>query len=94
MELTEDQKKKLETLGRLNYPLNMVKSILAIKNENSEEFEKAFFDSESEVFKLFEKGRAIHDFEIDSGLIREADSGNIDALNRLEERLKERQDER
>ena len=94
MELTEDQKKKLETLGRLNYPLNMVKSILEIKNENSEEFEKAFFDSESEVFKQFEKGRAIHDFEIDYGLMKEADSGNIDALNRLEERLKERQDER
>ncbi len=94
MELSEDQKKKLETLGRLNYPLNMVKSILAIKSENSEEFEQAFFDTESEVFRLFEKGKSIHEFEIDSGLLKEADQGNIDALNRLEERLKERENER
>ena len=55
---------------------------------------KAFFDEESEVFRLFEKGKSIHEFEIDSGLLKEADQGNIDALNRLEERLKERENER
>ena len=88
---SDEQLKKITTLGTLGYPASKCINILDIKEEK--EFIKDFFDNKSPVFKAYQKGRDIADYAIDQKLLELAKNGDLKALEKYEERLIEYQRE-
>jgi hypothetical protein len=77
---------KIKSLGALGYPIEKVLNCVDVENEN--QFRKDFDDTKSEIFKAYQKGKDMADYEIDMALFTQARSGDIKAIEKFEIRKK------
>jgi hypothetical protein len=84
--LTEEQSMMLQNMGALGYPVSKICSIMSFDREV---FEKEFRNENSEIKKLYNKGVDYSGYLIDLKLFEMAKSGDIKAINKLDERKKQ-----
>ena len=88
---SEDFLKKITGVGMLNYPLSKIINIFDAEIKDIQQFEKDFYDKNSDIYKSYVKGKDKSDYVIDTKLFELAKEGDITALNKYEKRKKEQQ---
>jgi len=84
--LTEEQEKKIKNMGALGYQPSIIASIMGF---NKNEVEKAMKDVNSVFYELYEAGKNQSMYLLDLKLFEMAQSGDIKALEKLEQRKKQ-----
>ena len=87
MEHNESFLKKIVGMGTLHYPLQKIINILDIEEKDIEAFQRAFDDTGSAVYKAYQKGIDKAEYAIDTKLFEMAQKGDLDALEKYEERM-------
>lgn len=88
MSLSDEQLKKIVTLGCLGYGVDQCINIVEPDDEAA--FRTAFRTEGTPVWKAYRKGQDIAAFAIDSKLFEMAKGGDMKALATLEERQRMR----
>jgi glycosylphosphatidylinositol transamidase (GPIT) subunit GPI8 len=86
MSYTEDFLKKIIQMGILEYTCDKILNILDEFIEDQNKFIKDFNNDNSEVYKAYKKGKDKADFIIDQRLFELAKTGNIAAIEKIEQR--------
>lgn len=84
-ELTPEQIKMLKNMGALSYPASKIASIMEL---NLEEVVNAMKDHDSDFYKIYMAGQNMANYLIDLKLFDMAQSGDIKAIDKLNERQK------
>jgi hypothetical protein len=84
--LTEDQEKKIKNMGALGY---QPKIICSIMDFDLDKFEKEFANEKSKIKTLYIAGKNQAMYLMDLKLFEMAQSGDIKALEKLEQRKKQ-----
>lgn len=71
--------KQVVNFGALKYDPYQMRKLLRLSDEESEEFVKQFQNEESEIRKYYEQGLSIGEYNIDAGLAKKAEKGEVDA---------------
>lgn len=82
---TDEQKKMIKNMGALNYPAATISSLMGL---DCNVIEKELKNKESEFYKIYQSGADYANYLIDLKLFEMAQSGDIQALNKLELRKK------
>lgn len=77
---------KVQAFGQLGYPPKRMAILLDIAEEDVEQFINSWSDLKSPLRRAYETGRAKAEYAIDKALYTSAKEGDIDALNKLNER--------
>lgn len=89
MELkTEEDRERIINFGAFDYPPQKMANILGLETEYIKNLMK---DKNSVFYSLFQKGIDMADYVIDLKLFEMAKSGDIKALDKLEQRKKKRE---
>lgn len=83
MKIKEEQIEQIVNFGVFDYNAKKIASILEVSKE---EIEEEFKNSESQLSKLFQKGKDMAEYVIDLKLFEMAKSGDIKALDKLDSR--------
>lgn len=86
MTYTEDFLKKVVQMGTLGYPLSKILNVLDVTDSDAAQFTKDFYNSASPIAISYKKGCDKGDFMIDSKLFEFASKGDLDALEKYEQR--------
>ena len=86
MTYTPEFLKKLTTLGTLGYNIQKIINILDIPFTDQESFVSDFNNPKSEVRNAFQRGVDKSDFAIDQKLFELAQSGDMKAIEKYDER--------
>jgi len=87
MKIKEEQKEQVINFGAFNYSSRKIASILEL---NQNEVDSELKNKESELSKLIQKGKDMADYVIDLKLFEMAKTGDIKALNKLDNRKRMR----
>ena len=87
MNINKDNEEMIVNFGALEYDAEKIASILGIDKKQVEE---EFKNSESDLSRLFQKGKDMADYVIDLKLFEMAKSGDIKALDKLDSRKRDR----
>jgi len=83
MKILKEQEEQVINFGVFDYNAKKIASILGLeKNEVEEEFK----NKDSQLSKLFQKGKDMADYVIDLKLFEMAKTGDIKALDKLDSR--------
>jgi len=85
IDLSSEQKKMLKNMGALGYPPVKISSIMGF---DLKEIESDLADVKSEFFKIYQEGNDMANYLIDLKLFEMAQSGDIKAIEKLEQRKK------
>ena len=83
MKIKKEQEEQIINFGALDYDSRIIASLLGL---DEEEVEAYLNNKESEFSKLFQRGKDMADYVIDLKLFEMAKSGDIKALEKLENR--------
>ena len=81
---TDEYLKKIQFFGAIGYDVYKIKNLLDI--ENPKQFRKEFFTMGSAIWNAYKKGKDSFDLNIDKILVEKIKSGDIDALEILQNR--------
>ena len=88
MEIKKEQKEQVINFGVFNYDSKKIASILEL---DKDEVDSELKNEESELSKLLQKGKDMADYVIDLKLFEMAKTGDIKALDKLENRKRMRE---
>lgn len=77
---------KIRNYGALKYEPEQICKILGLSSDDSQRFLVEFQDEESEVRKFYDQGVLFGDYNIDAGLTKQSEKGDIMAIIQLQER--------
>lgn len=86
MNYTEEDLAKVVDLGKLGYPWEKCANILAVQDR--EEFKKDFHSPQSQIYKNYQIGTDLADFELDTKVFQLAKTGDLKAIQEFEKRRK------
>ena len=87
MEINKDLEEKLINFGTFGYSMNKIAIILDIPMEDLIE---KFEEEDSQYTRLYNRGQDLADYVIDEKLFALARGGDLKALDKFEQRKKER----
>ena len=87
MKIKKEQEEQIINMGAFEYPAAKIANILSL---DQKEVELAMKDKNSVLSKLLQKGRDMADYVIDLKLFELAQHGDMKALEKLNERKRER----
>lgn len=87
MEYSQEILSKVVDLGKLQYPAEKIISILNIPEKEKNIFIDDFNNPSHEIYKSYQMGIDIRDFEIDSKLYQLAKTGDLKAMKQLNEKI-------
>ena len=88
MKIKEEQKEQVINFGVFDYSSKKIASILGL---DKSEVDSELKNKESELSKLLQKGKDMADYVIDLKLFEMAKTGDIKALDKLENRKRMRE---
>lgn len=86
MEIKEEQEEQIVNFGAFDYDAKKIASILGLKKEA---VEQELDDKDSQLSKLFQKGKDMADYVIDLKLFEMAKTGDMKALDKLDSRRRD-----
>lgn len=87
LKLNEKEKEQIINFGAFNYSIQICSKVLDIPEDV---FSNEFKNPNSEIYKLFEIGKARAEYVIDLKLFEQSQTGDLKALAKFEARKRER----
>ncbi len=83
MSITEEQLNKIRMYGMLKYTPQRIAILLGFNWDERNSFLKMFLEPDNSVYHYYQRGIAEGDCNIDIALTKVAESGDVDAIERL-----------
>lgn len=86
-----DYTSQIRTFGTLGYSPSRIADILNLAKEDRIELISRIRTPDDNYYKAYQNGKAIGEWNIDAELAKKAEKGDIEAMNTLATRTKERE---
>lgn len=88
--MQSDYSNKIRTFGALGYSAERIADLLGIKGDERVDLIMRLLTPSDEYHTAYMNGQAIGEWNVDAELAKQAERGDIDAINVLAERSKQR----